>query len=192
LLAKFEDEKGQKFLAESPEKLAGVLKQKQTEFKQILPNLLAIANTGNDLKPEVKFYQGQEGLKAVYEDTLSSGQKGDEILAYFSAQDILSILPDYIMDYLQRRIKKGIKMLAIVRDSEMAQKHQRQDAKELRQTILLPKDKFNLTIEKNIYADKIALMSFRGWPMGIIIKSKQIANSERIIFELLWKNLSNF
>jgi len=54
----------------------------------------------------------------------------------------------------------------------------------------VPKEEFPISIEKNIYKDKVALMNFRGYFFGIIIKSPQIAKSEKAIFELLWKKLT--
>lgn len=183
LISKFSDEKGQKFQAKAPEALIKQLEQRQKNLKSILPQLQAITNIG-DIKPEVRFYQGREGLRTVYEDTL---QTKNEILSLASAEDIYQVLPDYIPKYLQKRIKKGIKMRAIVQDSLKARIHQKRDEKEFRQTKLV--QDLNLTIEKNIYADKVALMSFRAYPMGIIIKSPQIAKSEKAIFELLWQYL---
>ncbi len=186
LVSKYEDTKGQKFLAESPEKLKTLLQERQNELEKVIPNLLAMASSEGSIKPEVKFYQGKEGIKAVYEDTLESCQKGDEIVAFFSGEDIFGVLPVYIEDYITRRKTKGVKMRGIGPESDILRRHQSNDAKELRQTKIVNQEILPITIEKNIYQDKVALMNFRAWPMGIIIKSPQIARSERAIFELLW------
>lgn len=190
LLSKLEEEKSQKFLAESPEILLAMLKDREKEILGSMPDLLAITNTGNEFKPEVKFYQGKEGLKAVYEDTLRSCEKGDEILNCLSVEGSYSILPDYIFRYMKKRISKGIKMRAIGRDSESIRKRKANDKKELRHIKIVPKEQMPVTIEKNIYKDKVALMNFRGFLFGIIVKSPQIANSERAIFNLLWEKLA--
>jgi len=187
LISKFQDKKGGKFIAEKPEKLIEKLKQQQKTLESVLPQLQAITNQGG-IKPEVRFYQGKQGIISVYQDTLSCNQN-QEILSLGSAEDIYNLLPDYIPEYLKKRIKNKIKMRAIVQDSLKARQHAKHDKQELRQTKLVPAHIFNLTIEKNIYADKTALMSFRNFPMGIIMKSPQIAKSEKAIFELLWNLL---
>ncbi len=188
LLSKIEDEKSQKFLAESPEKLLNILKDRKKEVQEWMPSLLAITNIGGEFKPEVKFYQGKEGIKAVYEDTLNYCRKGDEILTCVSP-GFYNVLPEYIVRYLQRRIANGIKMRAIAKDSESLRKHKANDKKELRKTKLVSKDLLPFNIEKNIYKDKVAFMNFRGFFFGVIIKSPQIAKSEKALFELLWKKL---
>ncbi|MFH0739863.1 MAG: helix-turn-helix domain-containing protein [bacterium] len=189
-LSKFEDARGQKFSAEPPEKLISSLQQKEKQLMEAIPNLLAISKAESNIRPEVKFYQGKDGLKAAYEDTLAYCEKGSEILTYISIDDFYNVLSDYAQSYLQRRIAKGITMRAISHKTEYAKIHQANDKKELRQTKLLDKTEWPVSIEKNIYKDKVALMNFRGFQFGIIIKSPQIANSERAMFNLLWDKLS--
>ncbi|UCC94484.1 MAG: hypothetical protein JSW40_06640 [Candidatus Omnitrophota bacterium] len=189
ILSKHEDKKGQKFSAESPEKLLGILQEKQTELLKIIPNLLAITKAESSIKPEVKFYQGKEGLKTVYEDTLLSCEKGDELLGYFSGEDVYNLLPGYTPNYVKRRAVKGIKARGIALDSKITRKHKARDKKELRQSKLVSKEKFPVCIEKNIYKDKVVFMNFRGFPFGVIVKSPQIAKSEKAIFDLLWSKL---
>lgn len=189
MLSRFADEKGQKFSAEKPARLLTILQQKQSELTEVVPNLLAIAKTESDIKPEVKFYQGLEGLKAVYEDTLNYCEKGEEILNCLAVEGSYEVLPKYIFDYMGRRVAKGITMRAIGRDSEHIRKRKANDEKELRHIKIVNKNELPVSIEKNIYKDKVALMNFRGFPFGVIIKSSQIAKSEKAIFELLWKKL---
>lgn len=188
-LSKFGDKRGQKFSAEPPEKLLNILQRKQNELLEIIPNLLAITKAESNIRPEVKFYPGKEGLITAYEDTLNYCQKGDEILNCLAVEGSYDILPDYIFDYMKRRITKGIKMRAIAKDSESVRKRKVKDKKELRHIKLVPEYSFPVSIEKNIYKDKVALMNFRGFQFGIIIKSPQIAKSEKAMFDLLWDKL---
>ncbi|MCL5010794.1 MAG: hypothetical protein M1127_01095 [Patescibacteria group bacterium] len=188
-LSKFGDKRGQKFSAEPPEKLVSVLQQKEKQLLEAIPNLLAVSKAESNIRPEVKFYQGKEGIIAAYEDTLTSCQKGDEILNCLAVEGSYDVLPDYIFDYMKRRIAKGIKMRAIAKDSESVRKRKLKDKKELRHIKLVPEYSFPSSIEKNIYKDKVALMNFRGFQFGIIIKSPQIAKSEKAVFDLLWNKL---
>lgn len=188
-LSKYEDEKGQKFVAETPEKLVDILDERKKELLQWMPNLLAMTNTGGSFKPEVRFYQGLEGIKTVCEDSLSSCEKGDEILAIASGDDVTSFLPDYISNYMNRRAEKGITMRAIAPDTEISRAVQKKDKKHKRYLKLVPEKDLLISIEKNIYKDKVVLMNYRGFPFATIIKSAPLAKSEKAIFELLWKKL---
>ncbi|MCL5010791.1 MAG: hypothetical protein M1127_01080 [Patescibacteria group bacterium] len=191
LLSKFEDQRGQKFLAESPEKLIAIFQKKEEELSKILPNLLAITNAGDsDIKPEVKFYQGKEGIIAAYEDTLTSCQKGDEILSFASAVDAYNF-SDYLDGYVKRRTEKGIFMKVIARNCKETLYYKARDKRSLRHIKIMSANELAISIEKNIYKDKVALMNFRGIPFGVIIRSPQIAKSEKEIFESIWKRLPN-
>lgn len=43
----------------------------------------------------------------MYEDSLRSLKKGDEILAYVG-EDTLAHIPEYAADYIRRRAERGI------------------------------------------------------------------------------------
>ena len=72
---------------------------------------------------------------------------------------------------------------------EYAHNHLNDNKQELRQTLMIPKNKFSITNEINIYQDKVAIISLGEEKVGVIIKSKQIADTQRAIFNLLWNNL---
>ncbi|HCP08899.1 MAG TPA: hypothetical protein DIT25_03835, partial [Candidatus Moranbacteria bacterium] len=63
--------KGKKkfFVAEDPQKLRKKLEEKLSSFDEILPQLRSIYNVPTS-KPKLRFYEGKEGLKEVYDDTL--------------------------------------------------------------------------------------------------------------------------
>lgn len=185
LLSKHEDRKGQKFSAEPPEKVLSLLQQSEKDLKKLIPELSALTSAESEFKPEVKFYEGKEGLKAVYWDSLTSCQRGDEIAGYFT-EDPVNVFPEYI----QERVSRGIRGKAIAANSEAIRKHTKNDKKELRQTKLVNSHELPVSIEMNIYKDKVSFMNYRGSYFGVIIKSPQIAKSEKAIFELLWKKIA--
>ena len=51
---------------------------------------------------------------------------------------------------------------------------------------LIPKDQYNFTNEINIYDDKVSIISFTDEIIGMIIESKEIANTQRAIFSIAW------
>ncbi|KKU45024.1 MAG: hypothetical protein UX62_C0043G0003 [Microgenomates group bacterium GW2011_GWA2_46_7] len=67
--------------------------------------------------------------------------------------------------------------------------HAKDNKEELRETIILPRKDFPVSNEINIYQNKVAIMSFGDEKIGIIIESQQIADTQRAIFNLLWKSL---
>ncbi|MBP6060574.1 MAG: hypothetical protein KA515_01040, partial [Candidatus Pacebacteria bacterium] len=144
------------------------------------PQLKSIHNVGS--RPKVMFYEGREGMEKVYEDTLTSREP---IRAYASVGDMHSGLPGYFPEYYKRRSEKGIAIRAIIPNNEAGLDRKKSDKDELRESALVPKDKFNFSPEINIYDDKVMIASWRE-KLGIIIESHEIADAMKKIYELAW------
>lgn len=178
------------YFAENPSKIPHILEEKirQIELKQknildALPELASIYNV-KTTKPKIRYYEGIEGIKQLFEETLELNS-GEETLAYSSAESIHKYLKEYVLDYLKRRIAKGITQRAIAEDSPEAREHQKNDQKELRQTILVSQKNFPFSNEINIFRNKVSIASYRDL-LGVIIESAEIAKTQRAIFELAW------
>ena len=55
----------------------------------------------------------------------------------------------------------------------------------MRETALVPRDKYSFSPEINIYDNKVMIASWKE-KMGIIIESKEIADAMKKIYELAW------
>ena len=178
----------QKYAAENPQKVVNFLEnrikkteQQLTAAHDILPQLFSIYNTKE--KPRVKFFEGLEGMKEAFEDTLNAE---NEILAYAVGNDMFSAFNEqYFHDYFQKRVAKDIFVRVIAPDDEGTRKVIANDKKELRTTLLVPTDKFYFSVETNIYNNKILIVSWKE-KFAVIIESKEISDAQRKIFELAW------
>jgi HTH-type transcriptional regulator, sugar sensing transcriptional regulator len=179
------------YTAEDPRQLSDILnieiqkiKQRQQNFISALPELMSFYNA-SAVKPKIKYFEGVEGMKIVFNETLQLS-KGEEILAYSSAESIHKYLGDnYVKSYLAERISKGIIQRAIAEDSTAARQHQKNDACELRATRLVDKKLFPFANEINIFRNKIIIMSYADL-LGVIIESEGVAKTHKAIFELSW------
>jgi len=133
-------------------------------------------------KPKVTFYEGSDGLKRVYEDTLKSSE---DLKSFASFDAMHGILPDYFKTYYERRVKNKLKIRSIHPGSTLAQEKTKNDKKELRDSRLIPIDKYNFTPEIQIYDNKISITSMKE-QLGIIIESQEIYQAMSVIFELAW------
>jgi len=178
----------QKFAAENPEKvivhLENKIRKEQDRLKQaraLLPELLSVYNIKE--KPKVRFYEGIDGLKEAFEDTLTAQ---GEILAYAVGADMFRTLGhDYFQKYFEKRKVKGIKVRVIAPDDPGSRAVAMNDKKQLRESLLVPKDKFYFSVETNIYSNKIMVASWKE-KFALIIESEEIANAQRKVFELAW------
>jgi sugar-specific transcriptional regulator TrmB len=183
--------KGKKvlFLAADPRKLEDEVEEKKHVLKRIMPELLSMANA-IDSKPKVKFFEGLEGIKEVYKDTLH--YPDGELLAWVSPDAIKAFDVDFLNDYyLPKRIDKKIWVRAIAPEVEQMKGYKEVDEKSLRKTRLADEQLFPLRVEINLYGkNKIAIMSFDE-KFGMIIESQRIFETLQSIFEMNWKALSS-
>lgn len=178
----------QEYTAESPDKIIQMFNryiEKSHRFiekaKHIIPQLKTIHNVKG--RPKIRFYEGMEGVQQVYEDTLTSNEP---IRAFAHVEDNSKALPKYFPKYYFRRAEKKIPIRAIFPDSPAARELVKFDKIQMRETALVPADKYTFSPEINIYNDKIMIASWRE-ELGIIIESHEIAEAMKKIFELAWE-----
>ena len=177
------------FAAEAPELLISYLEQKSKEFKdkseeakKLLPELKATYNL-IPKKPKVKYYDGEDGLVAMYEHSLTSKT---EILSWLNTERTADFAPEYFAEYYKRRAKKNIAIKAIVNDVPTSHEIHTRDKAELRKMKIIAKEKMDIVPECYIYDDKVSFMSLRE-KFGVMIESKDIAEAQRKLYELAWQ-----
>ena len=161
------------FEAVHPSKLISILKEKQNKINKILPYLVKIRETAVE-KPKVTLYEGKTGLISILEDIINTKK---DFLCYTSKNELLKILEYYFPNFIKRRIKAGIKAKLILNEKPIAD--------ELTEYKIVDK-KFNTATW--IYGNKVAILSLtKQEPIGIVIENKEIADTQRIVFDLMWK-----
>lgn len=180
-----ETSKGKKrlFVGEDPEKIQRNLKNKEKLFSEILPQLQTVYNV-RGTKPKIRFYEGKEGLREVYDDTL---KYSGEILG-FASYDVVNVLgKQWADEYLKKRIKASIYARAIVPSQQLLIKDFiDKDQEQRRSTKVIDSKKYPFSIEINVYGhQRVALMSAKE-EIGLIIEGQEIHNTMKLIFELIW------
>lgn len=175
----------QEYVAESPEKLGDYMRNEAEKHKSLassvsdlLPELISLHKVGD--RPTVRFYEGLAGLEYVYNDTLNSP---DDIYSTSTYEEMHETLPKYFSTYYARRVKKGIFVRTFVADTPLARFRKANDKAEYRETFLVPKEKFQLPTDIEIYGNKVMFASWKE-KLGVIIESKEIATTLRSVFKL--------
>ncbi|MFH0912577.1 MAG: helix-turn-helix domain-containing protein [Patescibacteria group bacterium] len=171
-----------------PEELGILIDKQRKVLAELTPELLLLTRQSQQ-KPKIRFYEGTEGLKYVFNDTLNQ-PNGSDVLFIGTWAGTFDVLPKAFVDhYISKRKRKNITVRSIVPYDEFAKEGRKKDAAELRETIIVPKDKLPIKTKINIYANKIAILSFGDEKISLIIESQQIADTLKAIFNLLWDNL---
>ena len=184
--------KKQLFIAESPSQLEHILdvrnkelEQKKQQLRSVLPELSAMFHLGDE-KPLVRYFEGKEGLLRMQEEFLKT--KSGEILGIYSVDAVVELFPNHHDTYTPRRILKKIRSRSIY-TSKQGPFLAETDEKSLRQSRFVSPQKMPFTADITIFDDKIAISSLKGKVGGTIITDKEVANSFKTLFQLVWDSL---
>ena len=199
------------FFAEDPDKsLENLMKKKRTHLDIVNQNLMGILPEIQNIqqqelkKPKMRYYEGYEGIKHIYEDTLVVGETiyafadfyddttstTDETTdAFTDSHNLLKKLINWLdKEYLPRRIDKKIFAYVLTPKNPNTIKYRAKDKKTLKETRFIPKNNFPIETEINIYGKNVAFYSNKADDLfSVIIENPTIANSLKSIFNLCWQ-----
>ncbi len=177
--------KKNKLVAADPKELEKIIQKRNAILKDTLPELEALSFKKGTAKPRVRFYEGEEGVKIFYDDTL---REGKEIKTFSDVRKAYEILGPLADEYVRDRVKSKIPIRIIARDDFWGKNNQRRDQSSLRETRLIPKEDFPFEMEVNIYGNKVSFISYNKKNLVVvIIESGEITRSMESIFKLSWK-----
>ena len=180
------------FFAEDPEnRLKILIDERQRQLGEMsqamletLP-LLTMNENDADSLPKIRYYEGIEGIKQIYEAVLKTGK---DVYRYGDITKIYAALGIYTDEYIQKRNEIGVTTHAIMPFYEGEDAQLKKNAKEQRQVLYIPQKLFPIDGEVRIFGNKVAIISLRKEsPIGVIIESDTIAKMFLSIFMLTWK-----
>ena len=180
------------FIAESPSQLEFVLDReakevdaKKSELAKILPELSTLFNLADE-KPQVRFFEGVEGLLSIQHEFLKSKSKVIESIS--SLDDLLKVFPQHHDEYSPERQRRKI-LGRVIYTSSSGSVMKERDRELYRESKYVSPDDFKFTSDISIFDDKVAISSLKGKVFGLIIENQNIADSVRALFYLTWHKI---
>lgn len=171
------------WVAENPEKLMILLKEREAALKSIMPELQAkrFSHGGRFV---VQIYNGPTQIKLIMDDVIDTKH---HILAIVSWDEWKVLLGnEFVEDFIERRVQHFLKVRLLTGHTASADELKKADEQNLRHTRFLPP---NTAINNSIfiYGNKLAIISLnKRQPMGIVIDDLEIAHTAEVMFEALW------
>lgn len=170
------------YTATPPQTLLEMAESQVGSFGRTLPQLLAISQASPE-KPRVRYYEGVDGIKSVFADTLQAGQ---EIVGWSDYEYSMKRLPNFFEQYAQERARRNILYRVIARNTPAGRDRAIKANRHLREV------KFSNTpgIETDlyIYGDRVAHVNFQTDNMfAVIIEDLKIAATLRAIWRQAWQ-----
>lgn len=170
----------------SPDKLSVEARKNVESLERVLPDLKAMMGK-HHRTPRVRYFEGADGIREVYEDTLTAE---GELFNFANSEIVRQFWKEYDIEYVKQRVKKGIYLKGIAPDDDAGRKVQGKDKESLREIRLVSVKDFPITNEINIYDNKVAIVSFsedESELFGVIIESKEVADTQKQIFQMAWR-----
>ena len=195
----FQKEKVRYFSSQSPRTLLSLIERRREELdaqkEKLVRALPLLERLQNPLlvQPKVRFFQGVEGIKEIYEETLEHPNR-----TIYAIGDFDFIFPEsksekeheWIWLYAKRRSEKDIKYLGIVNKSAKSDLAFKKKVAHKRQLKMLKG--VYLPVEVNIYGDKVAVMSTHAEMVGVVIEDAPIAETLRNFHKAVWNFLPEY
>ncbi len=177
------------YFVEDVRTLQQKLEEKSEQLKRILPSLLSM-HTIFPFQPKITFYEGFEGMKELYMDTIKTCNAGDEIVSFMGMKNLYQMFTrEFASYYIGERIKKKISLRMIAPEGTEASEALMTGKKQLRVTKIIKDVSFGFQGDMEIYHNKVAIVSYPENFIGVIIESQQVSDMMRAAFEIMWNSL---
>lgn len=176
------------FIATNPKKLLDWidlrkedLDKKKNEIEKLLPSIEKL-RISNEKKVQVEVFEGKEGIRTMLNETIDSSINSKKEFLIFGAiaGGLRELDPIYHERYYVKRQKLKIKSRYIFIEGE---KHPKAPHSEYR---YLPK-LYKSFVATAIHGDEVSFWLLTKPEIVILIKSKELADTYRNNFEILWK-----
>ena len=170
------------FQPTDPENIRKLLKEKESQLNHILPKISSLYSQTSS-KSYAKIYEGVNAFVNILYNFLEYNQP---ILAYGIPKIAPEMMRFHIHHFHNKRIPRKITMKHIY-NFENKERINELNKMVFTEARALP-IKYDSNVSTNICGDEVVLVIWTETPKVIQIINKEIADSYRNYFEILWKN----
>ncbi len=180
----FEASKATNFLDVVKRKEEQLEKEKE-ELLKLIPQMDAKRSLGK-APQEVTLYKGNKGLKSIFRDWLEEKKEILVIGAYSEEAKSLKYHMKYTLPSFHRDRIKQKQMMKFVFPEQSIKRAKQLKKQSYASVKILPAPFASMT-STQVYGDKVAIIMWSSDPIGILIRSKEVAKSYKDYFSVLWK-----
>lgn len=180
------------FLPKHPVAITKLLDAKKIEIERTKAQFVALSGSLTSLfnlssgKPGVQFFEGEDGVWQVLEDSLTAKE---EIRTYADLEAIAKHIPELNAEYSAIREDKNVQKRGLVIDSPEARKFLSSYKGDVTKTKLIAGADGTTPFQTimQIYDEKISYIALTDQHLiGVIITNKQIADTHKYLFDSMW------
>jgi len=166
------------FSAVKPNTLLDQAKERQDKIKEILPELNKIYSSSSK-DEQSNIHKGRKGIRSVLNDILNY----ESYVAFGSSGRFIEIMKHDFEMFQRKKKEKEIKARVILAESSRGTKQVLISHSRFR----FIHDKFSAPTTTFVYGYNTATIVWSSVPIATVINSKEVSQSFKGYFELLWK-----
>lgn len=170
-------------VAEDPSVLIRNWEQTRQMLDGLVPELRSIFNAAN-VKPRIRFYEGEEGIKKVLWETLEC--RSGTLLGILSMHELLEVPGvEGMKRYIAERAKRGVRLRVLRSKTRETGAVWPSSSDELRELRYAP-DHIDLGMTMFLNDDTVSYLSSKRENYGLVIESHEFSALTRALFEGMW------
>ncbi len=188
LIKKYKSKKKTLYYVEDVHDLLHRIKERTIGVEKIIPDLIKL-HTSKTSHPHVAFYEGRDGAIQLWKHMIDGLNPGDELLSILNSTNYQDILQQHILEYYTlERARKNCSHRIITNNSDYMKMFFKNTQNARREVKIVDSKELDFSSEIRIFGDTISVMSYDEDFMGVVIRSKHIANMHRVLFEKFWNS----
>jgi HTH-type transcriptional regulator, sugar sensing transcriptional regulator len=175
----------QKFVAANPDQFDSIIRDRKKTFDDALPELLALYNLKGS-KSQIKYYEGLEGIKTVYDDTLRSLRTGDPYYIMARQENWEKLEFSWLEKFIERRARKQLDTRIIFEDSERGKLNKKMEQAGNQKVRLMSKP---IDTKMIVTPQRYVVHDFSPPITTIVIENENIIKNQLQLFRYIWDTL---
>lgn len=170
-----------RYAVTDPRKILERLKERETEWVRVMPELIAKFDARND-ESTTLFFRGTNGLRQILQDQIDVGE---EILVNATTTDVSNVLKHFFPKYGLLRKEAKIRTRMIFDEAYRSSKAKITSIPLCQARFIA---EFNRSpMSQYIYGHNVAIVVWSEKPFAILIRQREVAQGFRDSFEVMWK-----
>lgn len=175
------------YRAESPDRLEAIFDQKKHELTKTLPFLRDLYSKDKS-DSFIRYYEGLEAVKLVYEELLDTVRPKDDYLVIGNQEEWLSLDKKFFQKFIEKRAKLNLNIRLLFQDSTLAREHKKFEKNYNEKIKVLPR-KTTLTTNMVITPNKVVIHQLASPILAIVIENKNVVKMNKEMFEIMWNSI---
>ena len=176
--------------AEPPERLGTfierqkiLLDERAKRLQDIIPQIKSVQRESGE-RPVVKFFEGKEGIISINEQIYDDQPDGSPVYLIYSKDLLNQVFTSNETDkYKKKRLERGVKSKVLYNYSKGER-----PSDETGERVRIDEKKYPFACDISIYKDKVRISILGKNLSGIYVKSQDLADTLRSLFNLAFDN----